>query len=332
MIKIANNLLMFARTKSAGGFGTAIKSLISGGAKAKAPGPAGAAKPIGVAGAPRVITPAVTVARPVGAPIAPRPTTGDVVFAQPRARSFGDSQAVGVARGIRGGLTPVVQGAGVAAGAGIGAEVLNATHDLNETEQQATQRFLEQGQTPEEAARLGNKLTWGNARQSGMELLSNPLYYTFGGGGSNPIDQRFAQGLRGSFLPSDPYTAARETTSTLLSGSPASMVGHAIAYPAINYLESIPGQTKEIMDQLQDSARRQITSTEDVHVDPIAIQEQAKNLRESRYAQRLKAYWADDASKLLQDQAKQEGLSTVDQMTEKYFPLTSRAAMPQPNS
>ena len=325
MIKIANNLLVFAHNKSAGGLGTAIKSFFSGGAKA--PGPAGAAKPIGVPGASRVITPTTAVARPVGAS---RPTTGDVAFAQPRARSFGDSQAVGVARGIRGGLAPIVTATGVAAGAGVGADVLSATHDLNETEQQATQRLLEQGQTPEEAARLGNKLTWGNARQTGMELLSSPLYYTFGGGGSNPIDQHFAQSLRGSFLPADAYTGARETASTLLSGSPASMIGHAVAYPAINYLESIPGQTKEIMDQLQDSASRQINSTEDVHVDPRAIQEQAQNLRDSRYAQRLKAYWAEDASKLLQDQAKQQGQLTMDQMKEKYFPLTSSVSTSQP--
>ena len=319
MIKIANNLVVFANTKSAGSLGTFIKSVFSGGAKASRPGVA--------PGAPRGITPTTTVAKPVGAT---RPTTGDVVFAQPRARSFNDSPTVGVSRSIRGGLAPVLQATGVATGATIGAKVLNAAQGINNAEQQAVQKLLEEGHTPEEAARLGAKLTWGTAGQTGMEILSSPLYYTFGGGGSNPIDQRVAQSLRGSLLPANAYTGAKETASTLFSGSPASMIGRAVAYPAINYLESIPGQTKQIMDQLQDSASNQLTSTESVHVDPRAIQEQANNLRDSKYVQRLRAYWGDDASKLLQGPAKQQGQLTMGPMKEKYSPLTSSISTPQP--
>ena len=88
MIKIANNLVVFASTKSAGSLGTAIAAFLSGGSKAKVVpgatrGTASAVasrgitptttvvKPVGAGGAPRVIPPTTPVATPVGAQVAP---------------------------------------------------------------------------------------------------------------------------------------------------------------------------------------------------------------------------------------------------------------------
>ena len=211
---------------------------------------------------------------------------GSFIKSTPRGRNSTTAGAVGSA--VKSVVKPLTQAASAAAGAKALMEGASLMDQIKDRKEVATAKLLSSGVDPAEAGELAGKATWGTLGHGLKHYASNPWYYGVQGGGDNPIDQMFAAGGSGSYLPQDMTTAARQLGSMAVAGSPIS----AVMAPTVAGLTNRVLSTGQNAGKALQDYQAQQGGPLNAGVSALAA------MPNSRYAQSLREYYGDDFAKL----------------------------------